>query len=834
MFQCIFFLCVCVCVLTVYLFSSQDTRVAWRTTFLEAGGFNHLYNILINRPLVGTDSSLHRLSMQLLLKMVSNFFTASLASSKQILELLSSVKAIVLEEPPVVVVAPADPPAVGEPGDTKDEKDEKTDDTMNFNPWQEDSYGGAAVDAALPEAAPTLARISSSNVRSLSGLLSEASSKLILDTVEVVPFLQRLFDLLAHISGPITDPAWPDDSFSAIADLACNLWVSLAVYRPEVTVPATYEFIGTHPDWFMRVLCAHHMYVRKDFSKAVYQLSAATLPAVAAATTPHQFFLDLLLRVTLADAVSAELGSTDEQFELQLKLIKDACGGRCGGKASDFTDVFTVLLKRLMDHRSTEVRLGETASKVDKDMIGMCKMLTVLLSQEPRFREIVGADTGVIAHLFHHFLFTPGVSDADVQANYPKCKTRASRQAAFALLAEIVKGNETNVQQLVGMLIPHMEPSFRDGGWEYSPDKNTRVACGYVGLRNQASTCYMNSLLQQFFMMPQFRQGVLSAPDAEVDKAESLLYQVQRLFAFLSLSEKQCYDTLPFCRAYKDENGQPINVRVQQDAQEFFNVVCDRLEHCLKKSPAHATIIKDLFVGKMANQSLCLGGCESIRENEEDFYTVSLNVKNRKNLEESLKEFVSGEVLNDVNCDKCKRKADINKRACLKELHNTVIFHLKRFELNFETFQPEKLNSRFEFPLSINLEAYTKEGLFRREREQKAKKLAEEGAAPAPAPVASSGGDEGAGAGAGAGAGVDFPTGMTPFPPPALTPSEVLVPALYSEHPKEYYEYDLVGVLIHTGNAGGGHYYSFAKERAYDPMSGGQGAWHEFNDHLVR
>src|SRR5256885_1142141 len=52
-----------------------------------------------------------------------------------------------------------------------------------------------------------------------------------------------------------------------------------------------------------------------------------------------------------------------------------------------------------------------------------------------------------------------------------------------------------------------------------------------------------------------------------------------------------------------------------------------------------------------------------------------------------------------------------------------MIMHLKRFELNFETFQHEKLNNRFDFPLVINLEPYTKEGLARRDAESKAKEV---------------------------------------------------------------------------------------------------------------
>jgi hypothetical protein len=74
---------------------------------------------------------------------------------------------------------------------------------------------------------------------------------------------------------------------------------------------------------------------------------------------------------------------------------------------------------------------------------------------------------------------------------------------------------------------------------------------GYVGLRNLGSTCYMNSLLQQFYMVPEFRCGIIMADDPSEDKSDSLLYQLQTLFGFLTLSHKQAYDTSPFCRSYK-------------------------------------------------------------------------------------------------------------------------------------------------------------------------------------------------------------------------------------------------------------------------------------------
>ena len=46
-------------------------------------------------------------------------------------------------------------------------------------------------------------------------------------------------------------------------------------------------------------------------------------------------------------------------------------------------------------------------------------------------------------------------------------------------------------------------------------------------------------------------------------------------------SEKQHYDPKPFCHAFKDWDGQPTNVLVQQDANEFLTLFFQQLEGML-------------------------------------------------------------------------------------------------------------------------------------------------------------------------------------------------------------------------------------------------------------
>jgi ubiquitin carboxyl-terminal hydrolase 34 len=530
---------------------------------------------------------------------------------------------------------------------------------------------------------------------------------------------------------------------------------------------------------------------RQQVAAGIYQIckQIANLQSIQTQFVPHKFFLSKLL--SLLPTIQSTSTTCEQYFELLNKLVNDVCDGVGGGRPAEFSPLLMSVVGMIQNHPTIEV---SNDPREDKVLIGLMNLVCTLVSKDKQFKILAGSPKGgnLVLEIFHKCLFDipqQSLKEGDNLESLmtrkrdpvtpPRCKTPASRATAYRLLEELVRDVPTNFEVLINNLIEqHILVQPRDQ-WAYQPAGYEKAPCGYVGLKNMGATCYMNSLMQQFFMIPQFRYGILSAPVRSPDKQESLLYQLQAIFVHLQESEKKFYDPKSFCKAYKPD-GQPVNPSVQMDVDEFFNMLFDKLETLLKGTPQE-TILKHFFGGTIVNQIISRE-CEHTSEREESFFTFSVEVKNKRNLLESLDLFVQGDMLegdNKYHCSTCNKKVDAMKRCCIKSLPNNLIIHLKRFEFDLELMRRTKVNEYCEFPLKLNLEPYTLEGITRREALAKSK-------------------------------------------------DQQMLPPV---RPLEHYDYELTGILVHTGTAESGHYYSFIRER--DPPPGAQPRWFHFNDMLV-
>lgn len=100
-----------------------------------------------------------------------------------------------------------------------------------------------------------------------------------------------------------------------------------------------------------------------------------------------------------------------------------------------------------------------------------------------------------------------------------------------------------------------------------------------------------------------------------------------------------------------------MNLREQHDAYEFFNSLVDSIDEGLK-SLGLTPIISKVLGGTFADQKICKG-CPHRYSREEPFTALNVDIRNHQNLQESLEQYVKGDLLEGANayyCDKCSQK----------------------------------------------------------------------------------------------------------------------------------------------------------------------------------
>jgi len=280
----------------------------------------------------------------------------------------------------------------------------------------------------------------------------------------------------------------------------------------------------------------------------------------------------------------------------------------------------------------------------------------------------------------------------------------------------------------------------------------------------------------------------------------------------------------------------------QQDVHEFWTLLCQRLEEEMKGSPQEP-LVESLFQGRQRDYITCscCGRTSSTHDAFQDLkppvpYTDGASIAAVPTLHAALTELLLPEKMcgaEQYACDTCAKRVDAERGVELMKLPPLLALQLKRFRYDLKTHSRVKVNTPLAFPFTLDMRPFVANA----DAPTAGDHAVRPNAAMPPAdacgmgdgtaahmvvdsPAEASADDMAAGAVASNVLAGDAAAGGT------VEGAARVEPCGHSA-PHHDAQYELYGVLVHSGSATFGHYYALIKD-----MDAGE--WHEFNDASVR
>ena len=226
----------------------------------------------------------------------------------------------------------------------------------------------------------------------------------------------------------------------------------------------------------------------------------------------------------------------------------------------------------------SELLIKHTDNFFEEDVfIGFLKIINIIVSYDNSLKIHIGYKKNLINILIHIYTFkdinVPQIESLKLNSqistiekeDYILMKRNSynspqSSKAIFDLLINLISCEEKNFNIVFSTVlneIPnHIETISKKN---YDPNSEKRSHYNYLGINNLGCICYMNSMLQQFYNIPSFRYCLLQIQDNILPNTlnikeydDNVLHQLQNMFTYLELSDRNYYIPRGFCYAFKD------------------------------------------------------------------------------------------------------------------------------------------------------------------------------------------------------------------------------------------------------------------------------------------
>jgi len=348
-------------------------------------------------------------------------------------------------------------------------------------------------------------------------LLRGELGKEILNQIDFKQFQKQLLSILQLV---LQKGSAIMSSDRSIIDQGLSLWMSCLVFNPEL-LEEVYKQEDICDIIIKNGLLVQDAAVRATFLDALQFICSQVKGQLS--QQPTYFFLHLLLdRIDYCSALAKESKQYYQLLRALMAQYFQESGKLFFKKLFEPRDLLHNLITKLKNYEGKEEK---TSIMEDFNLVGLLTMICSLIQNDTAL--IPGAlEMGIVEEIMEKCLFTFDyptfdnhiVKGVDLKAlekgKINKCHTSESREAAFEILEVLIQERPQLIDSLMKKylvpLVSRVQTPKKSG---FQPKTEGRSYFGYLGLKNLGAVCYMISMLQQFFHIPQFRYSILSAVD---------------------------------------------------------------------------------------------------------------------------------------------------------------------------------------------------------------------------------------------------------------------------------------------------------------------------------